>query len=230
MKTASPGEKPLTSAIPAAISLVMLLVSVFVAVQLSFGLIGASYSHWIIGASPAVNDSSAVMQMANRVANAFPRIISMGIARLFIVLITFAIGAVLLRTTSEYAFSAVGGYGAAFVFLGLALIVMFAGSVRFAWDALFSALDYFAHLALSAVLLFFSTTLVQLLRRPRLLIWFSVPFVLLVVVHILFMLIASRVLQLDLRFFANLGYLLALGLFAGALAYAYKLFTHLQRK
>lgn len=230
MKPAFPGERPAASTIPAAIALLMLLVSVFIAMQLSFGLIGASYSHWIIGASPAVNDSSTVMQIANRVASAFPRIISMGIARAIIMVITFAIGAVLLHTTADYRISQIGGHGAAIVLVCLALLVMFFGGVRFAWDVAFSALDFIAHVGLSAMLIFFTTLLVQVLRRPRLLIWFAVPFALLLVVQILFLLIASRALQLDVRFAANLIFLLALGLFAGSLAYTYKMLTHLLRK
>lgn len=229
MKTQSPDVKPLTGAIPAAISLTMLLVSVFIAVQLSFGLIGASYSHWLIGASPAVNDPSPVMQMANRVANAFPRIISMGIARVIIMVITFVIGAVLLNTTTSYRISEIGGYGAAFVFLGLALIVMFFGAARVAWDTGISALDYFAQIVLSGLLIVFATLLAQLLRRPRLLIWFAVPFALLLVVHVLFMLGAVRALEVSVQFLANLFFLFVTAIFAGGLAYTYKLLTHLQK-
>lgn len=230
MKTTTPSDKPLTSAIPAAISLAMLLVSVFIAVQLSFGLIGASYSHWIIGASPAVNDTSAVMQMANRVANAFPRIISMGIARAIVMLITFVVGAVLLNTTTSYRVSEIGGYGAALAFLALAFIVMFFSAARVAWDPGISALDYVAQIVLSGMMIVFATMLVQLLRRPRLLIWFAVPFALLLVVHVLFMLLASRALQLGVQFLANLVFLGMIAAIAGGLAYAYKLFTHLQTK
>jgi hypothetical protein len=230
MKTTSSGDKPLIAAIPAAISLVMLLVSVFIAVQLSFGLIGASYSHWIIGASPAVNDPSPVMVMANRVAALFPAMISMGIARAIIMIITFAVGAVLLNTTTSYRISEIGGYGAAFTFLALALIVMFFSAARVAWDPGVSVLDYVAQIVLSGLMLVFATMLVQLLRRPRLLIWFAVPFALLLVVHILFMLMASRALQLGVQFLANIVFLGVIAVFAGALAYTYKLLVHLQEK
>ncbi len=230
MKTPPPRERLLTGIIPAAIALLLLLASVIVAAQLTFGAIGASYSHWMIGAAPAVNDSSAIMRMANHIANAFPAMISMGIARAVVMLITFSAGALLLFTTVDYQINRIGGYLAAFIFLGLALMLLFFGAVRFVWDAVIPAVDFLAHVGLGILLVCLAAVLVQVLRQPRWLIWFSVLFAFLLVIHILFMLIAARALQLDVHFLINLAFLFVLGLIAASLAYTYKMLTHLQRE
>lgn len=230
MNTPSSGEKSATNAIPAAISLLMLLVSAILAIQLSAGVIGTSYSHWITGAAPAVNDDSAMMKMANRVATAFPSMVSMGIARAIIMVITFAIGATLLVTTTNQRLSVYGALGTSLLFVFLSLLLLFFGSVRFVMDQQFSFVDFFMHAGLSVLLMIFASALIQILRRPRVLIWYAVPFMLLLVVHLLLMVLASRVLALDVRFLGNVLYLVVIGLIAGSLAYSYKFLSHLQSK